>query len=106
MRVRTYERAEEIAQMRDGQDWEVIIGVAPDNTEDITDVLKLLEPDRSTVRVEPRVGRSDPCPCGSPQKYKKYLSASTFNVRRTAKHESEPTLQKCWMNSSDSTLRW
>ena len=71
VRVQTHERAQEIAEMCDGHDWEVIIGVEPDNTEDITDVLKLLEPDRFTVRAETSARRNDPCPCGSGKKYKK-----------------------------------
>jgi SWIM/SEC-C metal-binding protein len=71
VRVQTQQRADELAQLCSGHDWEVIIGVEPDNTEDITDVLKLLHPERFTVRVEPIVGRNDPCPCGSGNKYKK-----------------------------------
>ena len=29
------------------------------------------EPKQKPVRVEPKVGRNDPCPCGSGKKYKK-----------------------------------
>jgi SWIM/SEC-C metal-binding protein len=71
VRVQTEERAQEIADLCDEHDWHVIVGVEPDNTEDITDVLKLLNPDRFTVRNQaPAVGRNDRCPCGSGRKYK------------------------------------
>lgn len=61
-------------------DWDFIIGVEPDKDEDITDLLKLLHPERFTVQVAPTAGRNDPCPCGSGNKYKKCcLRASAAN---------------------------
>lgn len=71
VRVQTEERAQEIFDLCVEHDWHVIVGVEPDNTEDITDVLKLLTPERFTVRNQARaVGRNDRCPCGSGRKYK------------------------------------
>jgi SWIM/SEC-C metal-binding protein len=71
VRVQTEERAQELFDLCNEHDWHVIIGVEPDNSEDITDVLKLLTPERYTVRnQEPAVGRNDPCPCGSGRKHK------------------------------------
>jgi SWIM/SEC-C metal-binding protein len=71
VRVSTQERAQELVDICRERDWQIIVGVEPDEPEDITDVLKLLEPERFTVRVEPTAGRNDPCPCGSGAKYKK-----------------------------------
>ena len=71
VRVSNEDRAQEIISMCAKLDWEVIVGVEPDQPEDITDVLKLLNPEHFTVRVEPTAGRNDPCPCGSGTKYKK-----------------------------------
>jgi hypothetical protein len=56
VRVSTKERAQELVDICRERDWQVIVGVEPDEPEDITDVLKLLEPERFTVRVEPTAG--------------------------------------------------
>jgi SWIM/SEC-C metal-binding protein len=71
IRVQSQERAEEVLDLCADYDWEIIVGVEEDKPEDITDVLKLLEPERFVTRVAPRVGRNDPCLCGSGAKYKK-----------------------------------
>jgi SWIM/SEC-C metal-binding protein len=71
VRVSTQERAQELIDLCRDNDWQLIVGVEPDEPEDITDVLKLVEPDRFTVRAQPVAGRNDPCPCGSGAKYKK-----------------------------------
>ena len=69
--VQTEERADEIIDLCDDHGWQLIVGVEPDKPEDITDVLKLLTPERFTVRrQEPAIGRNDRCPCGSGRKYK------------------------------------
>lgn len=71
VRVSTQERAQELVDLCNDRDWHVVVGLEPDEPEDITDVLKLLHPDRFTVRAEQTAGRNDPCPCGSGVKYKK-----------------------------------
>jgi SWIM/SEC-C metal-binding protein len=71
VRVQTPERAEEITELFREHDWDFIVGVEPDKDEDITDLLKLLHPERFSVRALPTAGRNDPCPCGSGNKYKK-----------------------------------
>ena len=71
VRVRTQERADQLMDIFRERDWDFIIGVEPDKDEDITDLLKLLHPERFTVQVEPTPGRNDPCSCGSGHKYKK-----------------------------------
>ena len=49
---------------------EVIVGVEPDEPENISDLEKLQNP-QTTLRKPVKVGRNDPCPCGSGRKYKK-----------------------------------
>jgi SWIM/SEC-C metal-binding protein len=70
VRVQTPRRADEILSICNRHDWEVIVGVEPDEPENIADVEKLLH--RPTPLRNPvKVGRNDPCPCGSGLKYKK-----------------------------------
>ncbi|MDY4162157.1 MAG: UPF0149 family protein [Sutterella sp.] len=60
-----------IGSYRDGE------GI-PDNLEDalydmvkaVFDLKQLIDPNKPVVRETPRVGRNDPCPCGSGKKYK------------------------------------
>jgi len=68
--VQTLERAEEILKICDERGWEIVIGVEPDIPEDISEVERLLNPPKPK-QVEPKVGRNDPCPCGSGKKFKK-----------------------------------
>ena len=70
VRVRTEARAGEIVSVCDGQGWQVIVGVEPDQAEDVSDVERLLDPPEP-VEVGSTVGRNDPCPCESGRKYKK-----------------------------------
>jgi SWIM/SEC-C metal-binding protein len=71
VRVNDQDRSQEIIDICKANEWHVIVGIEPDEPEDITDFLKLQNPEHFTVRVEPTVGRNDPCPCGSGSKYKK-----------------------------------
>jgi len=68
--VQTPRRADEILSICNRNDWEVIVVVEPDEPENIADVEKLLN--RPTpLKKAVKVGRNDPCPCGSGRKYKK-----------------------------------
>jgi SWIM/SEC-C metal-binding protein len=76
-RVQTMERAGEIMALCEEHGWKVVVGVEPDKPEDISDVERLLNPNqarrskpRAMMTAEPKVGRNDPCPCGSGLKYK------------------------------------
>lgn len=81
VRVQTQERSDQVMDIFREHDWDFIIGVEPDKEEDITDLLKLLHPERFTIQVEPTAGRNDPCPCGSGNKYKKCcLRSKTANT--------------------------
>ena len=70
VRVQTMARAEEILALCNKYGWKVIVGIEPDKPEDVSDVERLLTP-RATVTDKPKVGRNDPCPCGSGLKFKK-----------------------------------
>jgi len=83
-RVQTEDRVQEIADICSEKGWKFIGGLEPDEPEDLSEVEYLLNPkafttqprmgnsDRMTVVHEhPKVGRNDPCPCGSGLKHKK-----------------------------------
>ncbi|MBA3472767.1 MAG: SEC-C domain-containing protein [Rubrobacter sp.] len=70
VRVQTTRRAQEILSVCNSNDWKAVVGVEPDEPEDIADVEKLLNP-LTPSRNPVKVGRNDPCPCGSGRKYKK-----------------------------------
>jgi len=50
---------------------EVIVGVSPDEPEDLTDLQKIVQPEQFIVRAAPVPGRNELCTCGSGRKYKK-----------------------------------
>ena len=74
VRVATQERAEEIVAICDANGWQVIVGIEPDEPENISDVERLQNPP-DPLRAEPTTGRNDPCPCGSGNKFKKCCGA-------------------------------
>jgi SWIM/SEC-C metal-binding protein len=68
--VQTEDRVQELESVFAENGWKYKIAVDPDKPEDITDLEILLNPQK-TVIAESKVGRNDPCPCGSGKKYKK-----------------------------------
>lgn len=70
VRVQTVERAQEVIDFCQEHSIQAIVGVEPDKTEDISDVERALVL-RQPKPAAPKVGRNDPCPCGSGQKFKK-----------------------------------
>ena len=70
VRVQTQDRAAEILALCQESDIQVVVGVEPDKTEDISDVERILAPPTPAL-AGPKVGRNDPCPCGSGKKFKK-----------------------------------
>ncbi|NNF97858.1 MAG: hypothetical protein HKM93_00625 [Desulfobacteraceae bacterium] len=70
IRVQTEERMMELTAVFKENGWNFIIGLEPDEAEDITD-LELLQNPQKTMIAEKKVGRNEPCPCGSGKKYKK-----------------------------------
>ena len=75
VRVQTQARAEEMLSICDLHGWKVIVGLEPDQDEDVSDVERLLHPPEP-AKAAARHGRNDPCPCGSGRKYKKCCGAN------------------------------
>jgi len=69
VKVQTQERAEQILTFCDSKGWHVIVGIEPEEEEDITDVERLINPPRPMV--SEKIDRNAPCTCGSGMKYKK-----------------------------------
>ena len=68
--VKTKRRMKKVAKIFEKNGWKYTIKLDRDRPEDITDLEILLnwpKPKKS----EKKVGRNDPCPCGSGKKYKK-----------------------------------
>jgi len=70
VRVQTEERMKEVAAVFEENGWKFTIGLEEDKPEDITDLNILLNPPKQKI-VENKVGRNEPCPCGSGKKFKK-----------------------------------
>lgn len=63
-------RVKELESVFEENGWKYTIELEPDKPEDITDLEILLNPLKTKV-AEKKVGRNEPCPCGSGKKYKK-----------------------------------
>lgn len=70
IRVSSLERAERFISICNEHGWKVVVGIEPDKPEDISDVERLLNPPEP-IKVDFKINRNDPCPCGSGKKYKK-----------------------------------
>jgi SWIM/SEC-C metal-binding protein len=68
--VKTKKRSAEVAKLFEENGWKYTIKLDNDKPEDITD-LELLLNWPKPMEAETKVGRNDPCPCGSGKKYKK-----------------------------------
>lgn len=68
--VKTKKRVKELESVFEKNDWKYSIELDSDKPEDINDLEMLLNPPK-TVIAEKKVGRNDPCPCGSGKKHKK-----------------------------------
>jgi SWIM/SEC-C metal-binding protein len=68
--VKTKKRMKEVAAIFEKNNWKYTIELDPDQPEDVNDLELLLNPTK-TVIAEKKIGRNDPCPCGSGKKYKK-----------------------------------
>ncbi len=69
VRVQSEVRAKEVASIFEENGWHFILGIETDKPEDISDLERLLNPPKPIE--SKKVGRNDPCPCGSGKKYKK-----------------------------------
>ena len=70
VKVQTEKRLKEVASIFEENGWKYTIGLEPDKPEDITDLETLLNTPKPKI-AEKKVGRNEPCPCGSGKKYKK-----------------------------------
>ena len=68
--VQTEKRMKEVTSIFEENGWKYKIGLESDKPEDITDLEILLNPPKTRI-TEKKVGRNEPCPCGSGKKYKK-----------------------------------
>jgi SWIM/SEC-C metal-binding protein len=69
IRVQNEDRVQELSSIFNENGWQFIAGIEPDKPEDISDLEKLLNPPEPVQ--SSKVGRNNPCPCGSGKKYKK-----------------------------------
>ncbi|HIJ41028.1 MAG TPA: hypothetical protein HPP90_08125 [Deltaproteobacteria bacterium] len=70
VRVQTEERLKEVSSIFEENDWTFVMALAPDEPEDIADLEILLNTPKP-VKAETKIGRNEPCPCGSGKKHKK-----------------------------------
>ena len=68
--VKTKERMKEVTKIFEGHGWKYTIELDRKKTENITDLELLLNRPKPR-EAEKKVGRNEPCPCGSGKKYKK-----------------------------------
>ena len=68
--VQTKKRVKELESVFEENGWKYQIEFAPDKPEDISNLELLLNPIKTRI-AEKKVGRNEPCPCGSGKKYKK-----------------------------------
>ena len=72
IRVQSLERAAEVVQYCDAKGWKVMIGIHPDESEDLYDLERKENPIiHQLCPCCKNIVRYDPCHCGSGKKYKK-----------------------------------
>jgi SWIM/SEC-C metal-binding protein len=80
VRVQSAEDAQEIIDLAGERGWKIIVGVEPDQEEDISDLNKLMRSDEKPVakpRLPPKISGNDYCPCRSGKKFKNCCGAAT-----------------------------
>ncbi len=70
VRVQTEEKAAELLALSNKNGWQVIVGIEPDKSEDISDLEKLIKSSASK-QTAIIISRNAPCPCGSGKQYKR-----------------------------------
>ena len=78
VRVQSTEEAEEIVGLAQERGWQVIVGVEPDQLEDLSDLRKLMNAEvkpETKPRLPPKISGNDYCPCRSGRKFKKCCGA-------------------------------
>ena len=73
LRVKTKSRMIEVTKICAENEWHYIVGIEPDENEDIADLERKLTP---PVKNEfAKIGRNEPCWCNSGKKYKRCCGA-------------------------------
>lgn len=67
--VQSEARLKEVTSTFEQHGWKYRISLEPEKPEDISDLGRLLNPPKPTIATK-KVGRNEPCPCGSEKKYK------------------------------------
>jgi SWIM/SEC-C metal-binding protein len=67
--VQTEKRRKEVTATFEKNGWEYKIEVDPGKPENVADLTRLLNPPKPTI-AEKKIGRNDPCSCGSGKKFK------------------------------------
>ena len=67
--VQTEKRRKEVTAAFEKNGWKYKINVDPGKPEDVADLTRLLNPPKPTI-AEKKIGRNDPCTCGSGKKFK------------------------------------
>ena len=84
VRVQSTEKAGEIVGFAQERGWKVIVGVEPDQLEDLSDIHKLMrmeEKPEAKPRLPPKISGNDYCPCRSGKKFKKCCGAAPASPR-------------------------
>jgi SWIM/SEC-C metal-binding protein len=79
VRVQSREEAAEIVDFAQERGWQVIVGVEPDEPEDLSDLHKLMNAEvkpETKPRLPPKISGNDYCPCRSGKKFKKCCGAA------------------------------
>lgn len=71
VRVQTEERAMEMYALCQSKGWQVIVGIEPDNSEDISDIKKLMNQSPDKLNLKNIPAKNAPCTCGSGRQYKR-----------------------------------
>ena len=74
--VKTKKRMKEVTSIFEEHGWEYTVELDKSKPEDITD-LELLSNTPEPVKVDKKIGRNEPCSCGSGKKYKKCCGKAT-----------------------------
>ena len=69
VRVQSEARSTEVKAAFEKHGWNFRISIEPDKDEDVSDLERLLHPQKPTI-VEKKAGRNEPCKCGSGKKSK------------------------------------
>jgi uncharacterized protein YecA (UPF0149 family) len=82
VRVQSMEKAEDIISLAQEHGWKVIVGVEPDQIENLSDLGTLMrteiEPE-AKPRLPPKISGNDYCPGHSGKKFKKCCGAAIAN---------------------------